>query len=692
NSKKKKKGMSKTEDEKVNETGKTELAPVSQQQLYIKDFICLICKQIANNPMEINCTQHKNTDELLIVGENCLKQFLSSNPNSCPVEQHDGCVYGKGRLAQRQISELIVVCPRQFEQEKDPQSPERSSCDFKGKIKQVNDHLENNCSLRLLDCWYKPFGCNYKCVKSVLQEHLVSEMQLHFDLVIQAFDALKQATEMRRVYLFIYLFIFVMQIVEHETQLEIKKDKDLALLKQQLTQCQQDILRFESSQKTTHIENEKLRKDIESKDNEIKNMKAEMQSNATKLTELQSAFQQAILKHHIDMELMKKDMMEKEKHMLEQQQIVTHLLEEKDDKKILESDNKSQQSFTLDFELLCSSQTLLGHTECVNSIDYLIFENEQLLCSGSNDETIGIWDIVSSQQIKVFKGHTDYVNCVKFSPYHHHNHCLSIVFSASNDATIRFWSVETGEQVGLLDAHTDSVTGVQFSPFVDGRYLCSGSWDKTVRLWDIETNTLLHAFDGHTFAVTCVEFSPLQSTTGTNTNRVGVIGGSGYTICSASNDHTVRLWDVETTRELSVFNGHTDAVKSVKYGQGIIGGANTILSGSFDKTVCLWDSRSKNAIHVFNGHTDGVTCVGYPSIEGNENVICSGSLDKTIRFWDIRNKKEFHKIKGSDDDGGIFCLQFTLLETGTDEKHKKIPTLFCGLGDGAIHLWNKQVS
>ncbi|ETO07803.1 hypothetical protein RFI_29587 [Reticulomyxa filosa] len=85
------------------------------KQENINDFICLICKQIANNPMEISCPQHKNMNEILIVGENCLKQFINKNPNSCPIESHNNCLYLQNRLAKRYIGELKVICPRQFE-------------------------------------------------------------------------------------------------------------------------------------------------------------------------------------------------------------------------------------------------------------------------------------------------------------------------------------------------------------------------------------------------------------------------------------------------------------------------------------------------------------------------------------------------------------------------------------------------
>ncbi|ETO31290.1 WD-40 repeat protein [Reticulomyxa filosa] len=361
------------------------------------------------------------------------------------------------------------------------------------------------------------------------------------------------------------------------------------------------------------------------------------------------------------------------------------------------------------FETFRSASKLLntftGHIYWVWSIDYSVFDNDQLICSGSADKKVRVWDIDSNKQIQSFNGHSDFVYCVKFSQYYYHNNNRNVICSSSNDKTIRFWDIKSDQQFQIFNGHTKGVCCIEFSPFNNGRYLCSGSYDNNIRLWDIETSKSLYVFNGHEDCVRCVDISPLQYNNNNNNkgNNIGVIGGNGYTICSGSWDKTIRIWDIETAKQQTVFKKH-DFVNCVKYGSnelGNIGCANTILSGSNHKSVCLWDIRSGEQIQIFNGHTGNVSCVEYaPFVINNNifdcssNVICSGSWDNTIRFWDIRsNKSELYVIKGEKEDNGIGCLAFIHLKKKEKSNENMSDVKLCyGSTNGFIRIWGKSLS
>lgn len=89
-----------------------------------------------------------------------------------------------------------------------------------------------------------------------------------------------------------------------------------------------------------------------------------------------------------------------------------------------------------------------------------------------------------------------------------------------------------------LNGHTNGVHSVVVSP--DGKLLASGSYDNTVKLWEIESRKEIASLTGHTSHVYSVAFSP-----------------DGKLLASGSHDYKVKLWDVVKKSEISTLNGHT---------------------------------------------------------------------------------------------------------------------------------------
>ncbi|MCB0306001.1 MAG: DUF4365 domain-containing protein, partial [Calditrichaeota bacterium] len=102
--------------------------------------------------------------------------------------------------------------------------------------------------------------------------------------------------------------------------------------------------------------------------------------------------------------------------------------------------------------------------------------------------------------IRVFEGHSNSVLSVAFSPDG------TRALSGSEDNTLRLWELETGHTIRVFEGHSNSVLSVAFSP--DGTRALSGSRDNTLRLWELETGKTIRVFEGHSSPVLSVAFGP----------------------------------------------------------------------------------------------------------------------------------------------------------------------------------------
>jgi WD40 repeat protein len=142
-----------------------------------------------------------------------------------------------------------------------------------------------------------------------------------------------------------------------------------------------------------------------------------------------------------------------------------------------------------------------------------------------------------------------------------------------------------------------------------------------MRLWDLESGKELRRFNGGT--VVGVAFSP---------DGRRALHGDG-THCS------VRVWDVETGAELKQLVGHAGAVTGVIF----LAEGRQALSCSHDHTLRLWDLDSGQEIRRFSGHRGAVQNVAITR-DGRQAI--SASSDKTVRVWDLRTGKELHCFTG----------------------------------------------
>jgi WD40 repeat protein/serine/threonine protein kinase len=308
------------------------------------------------------------------------------------------------------------------------------------------------------------------------------------------------------------------------------------------------------------------------------------------------------------------------------------------------------------------SLTFVGHTDFIASISYS--SDGRFLASGSRDKTARIWSAATGSLLKVLQGHTDPVYGVAFSqdgnllatasedgtvrlwdtssgrPLHvlagFEGGCLCVAVSPDGSLTaagsrgrnIMLWDA-SGHLLHTLQGHTEGVYAVAFSP--DGKMLASGSRDYTVKLWDTSSGDQLRTLNGHSDRVSSVAFSP-----------------AGNTLASGSYDGAICLWEVQSGRLIRRFGDtpRPDADYGVTAVRFSPDGKMLVSSARRDGLVRLWDvdtGRQLDTIHALQSR-GGVFGVSFSS---DGSSLAAGSDDNIIRTWPVQPRiplRQFLKI------------------------------------------------
>ncbi len=247
---------------------------------------------------------------------------------------------------------------------------------------------------------------------------------------------------------------------------------------------------------------------------------------------------------------------------------------------------------------------------------------EHWLASGSQDGTVRLWDLQSSDPnaaprlMGTDPNHP--VVALAFSPDSHW-------LAAASGFTVWVWDMTHPDAApAALKKHTDRVTTLAFSP--DGHWLATGSMDKTAELWEFgstgpSSNPLI--LSGHEDWVNVLAFS-----------------FDSHWLATGSKDHTVRLWDLRATNPAAnplVLRGHDDSIHSLAFSSD----GNWLASGSDDRTTRIWNLRAANPALdsvVLSGQDGTINSVAFSPIKSagtgaNVQWLATGSSDHTVRLW-----------------------------------------------------------
>ena len=271
------------------------------------------------------------------------------------------------------------------------------------------------------------------------------------------------------------------------------------------------------------------------------------------------------------------------------------------------------------------------------------------LCALNNDklilgakEELQCFDCISKSITPISKEHKGRINCIiKLSNGN--------IATGSQDNTIKIWDIEKKEVLYTLNGHTSIIWDIRE---LEGNKIISASDDNISKVW--EFNEKKKEYESYDL---CNSHRHISSVAVLKNNKVILATGKNlflYDLKTKKQESVLDLPNggVWVVRELS--NGDVavglgngllyilkitdELIVKTKFPQGHKRTINTIIeldnhklvTASDEKDLILWDPNEPESMYLLKGHEDLVTCLCF--ISGTK--FASVSRDKTLKIWE----------------------------------------------------------
>ena len=166
---------------------------------------------------------------------------------------------------------------------------------------------------------------------------------------------------------------------------------------------------------------------------------------------------------------------------------------------------------------------------------------------------------------------------------------LTECFAVTSSRYVQLYSTRTRKIVKTLNRFNEPAHSAEIRR--DGRVIVAGDESGLIQVFDVDSRAILKTWKEHKQPVWTTKFNPNETTQ----------------LMSASDDRTVRLWDLASQESVLTMSGHGDYVRCGAFMPGQAVGL--VVSGSYDQTVKLWDPRAGNTSIMTFKHAAPVEAV-----------------------------------------------------------------------------------
>ncbi len=199
----------------------------------------------------------------------------------------------------------------------------------------------------------------------------------------------------------------------------------------------------------------------------------------------------------------------------------------------------------------------------------------------------------------------------------------------------------------------EQCTTFSFTP--DSTVIATGYDSGTIRLWNINSDKEMLVLKGHKDKITSIVFS-----------------NDGKIFASGSSDRRIIIWDAFQGHILKIIKGYWGSVNSLAFRKD----DKILASATADNRIRLWDLKRKwKKTQELKQHSDTITKIEFSP---NANFLASSSLDHMVMLWKVANGKKIGELKGH-------FSSVTDLVYSPDGK-----ILVTSSSDGSIKLWDVE--
>ncbi|KAH6626229.1 WD40-repeat-containing domain protein [Chaetomium sp. MPI-SDFR-AT-0129] len=293
---------------------------------------------------------------------------------------------------------------------------------------------------------------------------------------------------------------------------------------------------------------------------------------------------------------------------------------------------------------------LRGHEDIVMSLD--VDWSGHWVASGAKDNTVRLWRVDRANNsytcYAVFTGHLESVGAValpKVVPPEGSeaftdplDHPPAFLVSGSQDRFVQKRDIPRQSQQSKVSAslkrlaHEKDINALDVSP--SGRLFASASQDKTVKIWDVERLEVQGILKGHKRGVWTVRFAPLHTPAIQGEQGSGSVSGKGV-ILTGSGDKTIKLWNLSDYTCLRTFEGHSHNVLKVVWlhipnDESSSKKRIQFASAGADSLVKVWDANLGETECTLDNHEDRLWTL---AVHPKTNTLVSGGSDSKVTFW-----------------------------------------------------------